>query len=146
MLAAASSSSAALRERPAMDEVRRPAAVLAAGREIGQQGRAHHNATPRKWQAVLAWFLKGGSLNRWEAYRRLRDPVLSTTISQLQQRGLTILRRDELVEGPFGFSRCVRYRLAPQARQRARELLGLPTVASAPRDAPNALEQAEAAA
>jgi hypothetical protein len=54
--------------------------------------------TPRKWQRV--------------------------TISQLEQRGLMIDRREETVPGTFGPVHCCRYWLADDSRERARELLG----------------------
>jgi hypothetical protein len=51
---------------------------------------------------------------------------LNTTISQLQQRGLRILRVDETVPGAFGPVHCCWYRLDPECAPRARELLGAP--------------------
>lgn len=56
--------------------------------------------------------------------RELRDWCLNTTVSQLERRGVTILRRDETVPGAFGDVRCSRYSLAPQSARRAAELLG----------------------
>jgi len=111
---------------------------------------ADHSATPRmaqprKWQRVLRWFVDGGTLNRFQAYRELRDSCLNTTVSQLEQRGVRILRHEETVPGAFGPVHCCRYVIAPEARQRARALLGLPSTAEEPRDAHNALPQAGAA-
>lgn len=85
---------------------------------------ADHSATPRKWQRVLRAFVDGRSLNRWEAARELRDWCLHSTVSELQGRGVKILRREEKVPGAFGPVRCCRYWIAPEALQRARELLG----------------------
>ena len=47
-------------------------------------------------------------------------------LSQLEARGVTILRREEVVQGQFGPVHCCRYWLAPESFDRARELLGLP--------------------
>jgi len=105
-------------------------------------GNAQPSATPRKWQRVLAWFADGGTLNRFEAYRVLRDSCLNTTVSQIESRGVRIERREETVPGAFGPVHCCRYWIAPEALQRAHELLGLPTVTSARGDAQNALERA----
>lgn len=111
---------------------------------------AEHSATstprqPRKWKRVLRAFVEGRTFNRFDAYRELRDSCLNTTVSQIEARGVQILRRDETVPGAFGPVHCCRYWIAPEALQRARELLGLSTPA-APTIAPhNALEQATAA-
>lgn len=98
----------------------------------GQQGHEEPTATggatqqPRKWQRVLQAFLDRGARgwNRFEAARELRDHVLPTTVSQLEQRGLRIARRDEDVPGHYGPVRCARYWLAPESEARARDLLG----------------------
>jgi hypothetical protein len=82
------------------------------------------SATPRKWQRVLRALLDGRTLNRFQAARELRDWCLNTTVSQLEQRGLKIDRRDETVPGAFGPVHCCRYRLADDSRERARQLLG----------------------
>lgn len=79
----------------------------------------------RKWRRVLRALFDGRSLNRFEAARELRDWCLNTTISQLEQRGLTIRRKAETVPGAFGPVHCCRYWLDQAAHQRARELLGL---------------------
>lgn len=80
--------------------------------------------TPRKWQRVLQAFIDGRSLNRFESARELRDWCLPTTVSQLEARGVKILRHDETVPGAFGPVRCSRYCLAPESRATASKLLG----------------------
>ena len=126
-----------------MDSRERPAeAGTSAGRGQRHTGGAEHSATPRKWQRVLAAFVEGRTFNRFDAYRELRDSCLNTTISQIEQRGVTILRREETVPGHFGPVYVKRYWIAPDALQRAHELLGLPSADEPPRDACNALEAA----
>jgi len=71
-------------------------------------------------------------LKRFEAERELRDHVLSTTVSQLADRGVRILRREETVPGAFGDVRCMRYAIAAESIERARELLGLQTAGAPP--------------
>jgi hypothetical protein len=83
------------------------------------------SCTNRKWQRVLRAFLSGRSYNRFEATRELRDWCLHTTVSQLERRGVRIDREDETVPGQFGPVHCKRYRLAPESRTRAAELLGV---------------------
>jgi len=79
----------------------------------------------RKWQRILQAFIDRGErgMNRFDCYREHRDSVLNTTVSQLEGRGITILRRDETVPGAFGDVHCCRYWLAPESIARARELL-----------------------
>ncbi|HZQ71697.1 MAG TPA: hypothetical protein VFB08_02175 [Burkholderiales bacterium] len=132
-----------------MNEIQRPAAGGTAGPGLDQQqGRADGSATsrgaqPRKWQRVLRAFVDGATLNRFDAWRELRDSCLNTTVSQIERRGITILRAEETVPGAYGSEvHCMRYRLAPESLQRARELLGSPTLADAPSVAGNALAQA----
>jgi hypothetical protein len=78
---------------------------------------------PRKWARILRALLDGRRLNRFEAARELRDWCLNTTVSQLERRGLTIQRKDEVVPGAYGPVHCCRYWLAPESSERARELL-----------------------
>jgi len=89
------------------------------------QGSHKPSATPRKWQRVLRAFVDGRSLNRWEAARELRDWCLHSTVSELQDRGVRILRKEEKVPGHFGPVRCCRYWLDPESLQHAQTLLGL---------------------
>ncbi len=101
----------------------RPAAAGTADQGLGTNRRGEHSTTPRKWQRVLRALVDGATLNRFEAARELRDWCLNTTISQLEGRGVRILRRDETVPGTFGPVHCCRYHLAPESRERAAELL-----------------------
>lgn len=99
------------------------------GPEDKTQGSAKRNCTAdanqpeRKWRRVLRALLDGRTLNRFEAARELKDWCLNTTISQLEARGVTILRRDESVPGAFGPVHCCRYTLAPESAERARQLI-----------------------
>ena len=94
--------------------------------------------SPLKWKRVLRAFYEGDTLNRFEAERTLHDHCLHSTVSTIQTKGVAILRRLERVPGFMGIpTECCRYWIAPEARQRAAELLGvapsLPNAASAPR-------------
>lgn len=109
-----------------MEKEQSPAEGATSDAGVGTTGRSERSATPRKWQRVLQALVDGKTLNRFEAARELRDWCLNTTVSQLEKRGLTILRKDETVPGHFGRVHCARYWLDPQSRARARELLGLP--------------------
>jgi hypothetical protein len=95
-------------------------------RDVLEASATSAPAQPRKWQRVLHALFDGRSLNRFEAARELRDWCLNTTISQLEQRGVTIRRKDETVSGTFGPVHCCRYWLDLESRARAAELLGLP--------------------
>ena len=107
----------------------RPAAGRTAGQGLlGTTGQKQGSATPRKWQRVLGWFADGKTLNRFDAYRELRDSCLNTTVSQIERRGVRVLRREETVPGAFGPVHCCRYWLSPDARDVARALLYLPEV------------------
>lgn len=130
-----------------MTEMQRPAPAPTGDRGLEQTtGRADGSATarnpqPRKWQRVLQAFVDGRTFNRFDAYRELRDSCLNTTVSQIERRGIRILRREEVVPGHFGSVHCCRYWLAPEALQRARELLRSPTSTAPAAAAPNALAQ-----
>lgn len=96
----------------------------------GLQNKSHGNHTttkrPLKWRRVLAALHAGRSFNRFESERALADHCLHTTVSVLQGKGVTILRRDEVVPGYAGIpTHVTRYWLAPGSRERAAELLGL---------------------
>ncbi|MHB8391856.1 MAG: hypothetical protein ACYDBH_20145 [Acidobacteriaceae bacterium] len=81
--------------------------------------------TARKWERVLAGFVAGRSFNRFEAEHTLSDHCLHSTVSELQARGVLILRHFETVPGYGGApTRCCRYQLDPESTDRARELLG----------------------
>jgi len=107
------------------DEMR-PAAGDTAGTGGDTANKHQRSATPRKWQRILRALVDGCTLNRFEAARELRDHVLPSTVSELEKRGLRILRKDEVVAGTFGPVRCCRYWLAMESRGRALELLGCP--------------------
>jgi hypothetical protein len=109
-----------------MDQKRSPAAGGTAEPGIGGSRQTKGSATPRKWQRVLRAFVDGRTLSRFEAVRELRDWCLNTTVSQLEQRGITILRRDETVPGACGPVHCCRYWLAPESIQCAHGLLTRP--------------------
>jgi hypothetical protein len=109
-----------------MDQKTSPAAGGTAGTGIGESRQPNGSATPRKWQRVLRAFVDGRTLNRFEAVRELRDWCLNTTVSQLEQRGVTILRRDETVPGAYGPVHCCRYWIAPGSIQHATALLSRP--------------------
>ena len=97
------------------------------GLKTTEQGK-HSTRQPRplKWRRVLTALHAGHSFNRFEAERELHDHCLHTTASVLQGKGLTILRRDEVVSGFAGIpTHVTRYWLAPESRERAAALLGL---------------------
>lgn len=98
-------------------------------------------AQPRKWVRVLRAFVDGGTFNRFDAYRELRDSCLNTTVSQIEARGVVMLRVEETVHGAFGLVRCMRYRLAPESFSHARELLSANALAKPP-DEPTTSETA----
>lgn len=77
-----------------------------------------------KIKRVLQAFASGRSLNRWEAATSLRDWVLPSTVSEIQRHGITVSRVTETVPGYGGTpTRCCRYWLAPEERDKARKLL-----------------------
>lgn len=91
---------------------------------IANNTSAKHIKRPLKWKRVLAGFADGNSYNRFEAEWKLSDHCLHSTVSELQDRGVTILRHDEVVPGYQGIPTHVsRYWLAPASLPRALELL-----------------------
>ena len=124
-----------------MDPQKRSGPDALADAAPGQiQNTSARNSTrpPLKWKRFLRAFCEGETLNRFEAERSLHDHCLHSTVSTIQAKGVTILRRLEKVPGYMGIpTECCRYWIAPESRQRARELLGvcrtLPGAASAPR-------------
>lgn len=114
-----------------MDPAKESGALEGAAETSTADRDVDHNATtpaaqPRKWQRVLRAFLDRGERgwNRFECARDVRDWCLPTTVSQLEARGVKILRRDETLAGHYGPVTCSRYWLAPESIERARELLG----------------------
>lgn len=94
-------------------------------RDVGKPTATPAPAQPRKWRRILCALVDGRTLNRFDAYRELRDSCLNTTVSQLERRGIRILRKPETVPGAFGPVHCSRYRLDPASAERALELLGM---------------------
>lgn len=81
---------------------------------------------PCKWKRVLAGLILGNSYNRFEAEKALNDHCLHSTISTLQDKGLTILREYENVPGFKGIPTQVRrYWIAPESLSDALKLLGV---------------------
>jgi hypothetical protein len=82
-----------------------------------------------KAASLLALFLERGDrgLNCFEAVRLAHDYVLRTSVSNFQlQCGLVFHRRFEQVPGyNDSLVECVRYRIAPESIERARELIGI---------------------
>lgn len=91
----------------------------------GEDCTANSTTPPLKWKRVLSAMLAGESFNRFEAERQLHDHCLHTTVSELEGRGVCILRQWESVPGYQNIpTRVVRYWLAPESRSRAMSLLG----------------------
>jgi len=107
------------------------------GADHSTQRRDHTAKTPRKWQRVLAAFVRGESLNRFDAERRYHDHCLHSTAATIQSKGIRIERRDETVPGFQKIPTHVcRYWLASDQRQAALNLLGKASVST---DAENTL-------
>ena len=89
----------------------------------------HGNCTthpPCKWKRVLAGLILGNTYNRFEAEKVLNDHCLHSTVSSLQDKGLTVLRAYENVPGFKGIPTQVRrYWIAPESLPRALEILGV---------------------
>lgn len=78
----------------------------------------------RKWQRVLAAFLRGEAHHRFTAERALHDHTLHSTVCGLEHRGVRILREGISIPGFGGApTRIKLYRLDPASRTRAAELL-----------------------
>jgi hypothetical protein len=81
---------------------------------------------PFKWKRVLAGLILGNTYNRFEAEKALNDHCLHSTISTLQDKGLTVLREYENVPGFKGIPTQVRrYWIAPESLPKALEMLGV---------------------
>lgn len=101
-------------------------APVAAGRGLGKQQRAL-NPTTKLFSLVQAFLDLGElGLNCFEAAHDHHDYVLRSSISELQQRyGVIFFRREEVVRNfTGGTTRCLRYWIAPESRERAFSLLG----------------------
>lgn len=81
---------------------------------------------PCKWKRVLAGLILGNTYNRFEAEKALNDHCLHSTISTLEDKGLTVFREYENVPGFRGIPTQVkRYWIAPESLPKALELLGV---------------------
>ncbi len=78
---------------------------------------------PRRWTRVLGALANGRTMNRFEAAREPLDWCLPSTVSELEKRDLTILRKSETIPRTFGPVHCARYSLSPTSRERANQLL-----------------------
>lgn len=78
-----------------------------------------------KLGTILATLAAGGSLNRFQA-EDLGDHCLHSSVSDLEKRyGLPVARKTEQCQSRWGHKVTVsRYWLEPEARERARDLLG----------------------
>lgn len=121
------------------------APTAATGEALGNAIQRCNDSSKRpvKWRRVLSAFASGRSWNRFEAERELHDHCLHTTVSTIQQKGIPVSRKDEIVPGYQGIPTHVsRYWLDKEALQRARELLGI----AAPIPSPDSLPEAVLAA
>lgn len=112
-----------------MNVNRLPKTKATGGNQVANEKYNASNTTPipKKWQRVLSALLDGRTFNRFESERQLNDHCLHTTVSTLQDMGVTILRQFETVPGYQGIpTRVCRYWLEqsePNMR-RASILLG----------------------
>jgi len=86
---------------------------------------SNHNRPPRKIHRTLEGLTRR-SWNRFEAERLLHDHCLHSTVSEIQHDyGIAIARKFETVPGYMNLpTRCCRYWLAPDQKDKAREILG----------------------
>lgn len=85
------------------------------------------NPFPTKWQRVLKAFLSGRTFNRFEAEHALNDHCLHSTVSTLQEMGISIQRQFETVPGYMGIpTRVCRYWLDTSADNLKRAMALLP--------------------
>lgn len=86
-------------------------ARLASGERVKQNiGDLNPTPIPKKWQRVLSALLDGRTFNRFEAEHQLSDHCLHSSVSKLQNMGVTILREFESVPGYQGIpTRVCRY-------------------------------------
>lgn len=106
-------------------EKRSPELAVTRPGQIHNASENYSRPTP-KYKRVLRALLVGRSLNRFEAETTVRDHCLHSTVSELEKKGVTIDRHEESVPGYMGVAtRVMRYRLHPESRERAAELLGV---------------------
>ena len=75
-----------------------------------KNGNSNPTPIPKKWQRVLSALLDGRTFNGFESERQLNDHCLHTTVSTLQDMGVTIHRQFETVPGYQGIpTRVCRY-------------------------------------
>lgn len=80
------------------------------GESTEQNNSLNPTPIPKKWQRVLSALLDGRTFNRFESERQLNDHCLHTTVSTLQDMGVTIHRQFETVPGYQGIpTRVCRY-------------------------------------
>jgi hypothetical protein len=103
-----------------------PHSGQAGGASGNASKQSHDSKPPLKWKRVLTALFYGRSLNRFEAERELHDHCLHTTVSTIQQKGVTISRRFEKVPGYQGIpTEVCRYWLPQESRQAASVILGI---------------------
>ena len=84
-----------------------------------------HSKRPFKWERVLHALADGQRFNRFEAERILNDHCLHSTVSTIQQKGVQVERREEVVPGYQGIPTHVcRYWLNPEEQVKAAAMLG----------------------
>lgn len=109
-----------------MRQIKSPELVGASEPSLENNKHKQNTKPTKKWERVLAAFACGRSLNRFEAERELHDHCLHSTVSAIQEKGVSILRHDEIVPGFQGSpTHVMRYRLSPDHRQKALYLLGI---------------------
>lgn len=109
--------------------------LVAAGLDEKQKHTSStHHTPPRpirknsKLFCVLAELARGARLTRFDAERVCHDHTLPSTVSEIQQRGILILREGVTVPGHRGHpTRCARYWLTDEEKQKAAVLLGWST-------------------
>lgn len=110
-------------------------------KDKGSPAQAQNTTVPKpatKIARVLDYLLNAGSLNRFEAFRKVGDSCLHSTIARLaNDHALMFVRVSERVPNNWG-SPCLvtRYSLPPSQRKAARAVLAyLLTPAGARREA-----------
>lgn len=116
-----------------MQKRKSPELVGASEPGLENNSRKQNSKTPQKWKRVLAAFVNGRTLNRFQAERELHDHCLHSTVSTIQENGVPIERRAEAVPGYQSIPTHVcRYWLAPEHYPKALALLRIKAVAANP--------------
>jgi hypothetical protein len=110
-------------------EARNPPAVGADAAGLGVQAEQLTTASfthkQTKIKRILGELARGGSLHRFQA-ERLGDHCLHSTVSKIQEYGIVVDREWTTVPGFANHpTRCCRYWLDTENRERAARLLGL---------------------